>query len=99
MNDSVKPPTQKVDVSGFKADLYGNKEIRWNVLIQLPKFQMFIIERSKKSYETVMDWIVDYIKSQIRYDESIFFDEYVNWHDAKGYWKNETVYGELIEVK
>lgn len=99
MNDSVKPPTQKVDVSGFKADLYGNKEIRWNVLIQLPKFQMFIIERSKKSYETVMDWIVDYIKSQIRDDESIFFDEYVNWHDAKGYWKNETVYGELIEVK
>lgn len=99
MNDSVKPPTQKVDVSGFKADLYGNKEIRWNVLIQLPKFQMFIIERSKKSYETVMDWIVDYIKSQIRDDESIFFDEYVNWHDQKGYWKNETIYGELVEVK
>jgi len=99
MNDSVKPPTQKVDVSGFKADLYGNKEIRWNVLIQLPKFQMFIIERSKKSYETVMDWIVDYIKSQIRDDESIFFDEYVNWHDQKGYWKNENVYGELVEVK
>lgn len=96
MNDSVKPPTQKVDVSGFKADLYGNKEIRWNVLIQLPKFQMFIIERSKKSYETVMDWIVDYIKSQIRDDESIFFDEYVNWHDQKGYWKNEDVYGRLI---
>lgn len=99
MNDSVKPPTQKVDVSGFKADLYGNKAIRWNVLIQLPKFQMFIIERSKKSYETVMDWIVDYIKSQIRDDESIFFDEYVNWHDQKGYWKNETIYGELVEVK
>ncbi|WP_336982470.1 hypothetical protein [Acinetobacter modestus] len=99
MNDSVKPPTQKVDVSGFKADLYGNKEIRWNVLIQLPKFQMFIIERSKKSYETVMDWIVDYIKSQIRDDESIFFDEYVNWHDQKGYWKNETIYGELVEIK
>jgi len=99
MNDSVKPPTQKVDVSGFKADLYGNKEIRWNVLIQLPKFQMFIIERSKKSYETVMDWIVDYIKSQIRDDESIFFDEYVNWHDQKGYWNNENVYGELVEVK
>lgn len=99
MNDSVKPPTQKVDVSGFKADLYGNKEIRWNVLIQLPKFQMFIIERSKKSYETVMDWIVDYIKSQIQDDESIFFDEYVNWHDQKGYWKNENVYGELVEVK
>ena len=96
MNDSVKPPTQKVDVSGFKADLYGNKEIRWNVLIQLPKFQMFIIERSKKSYETVMDWIVDYIKSQIQDDESIFFDEYVNWHDQKGYWKNEDVYGRLI---
>lgn len=99
MNSQVKPPTQKVDVSGFKADLYGNKEIRWNVLIQLPKFQMFIIERSKKSYETVMDWIVDYIKSQIRDDESIFFDEYVNWHDQKGYWKNENVYGELVEVK
>lgn len=99
MNDLIsKPPTQKVDVSGFKADLYGNKEIHWNILIQLPKFQMFVIERSKKSYDNVMDWIVDYIKSEIQ-DESRFFDEYVNWHGAKGYWKNETVYGELIEVK
>lgn len=99
MNDSIsKPPTQKVDVSGFKADLYGNKEINWNILVQLPKFQMFLIERSKKPYDNVMDWIIDYLKNEIQ-DESMFFDEYVKWHDEKGYWAIETPYGELVEAE
>lgn len=41
-----------------------------------------------------------YVQDRIRsYVEQNFFDEYVNWHDQKGYWKNENVYGELVEVK
>ena len=100
MSEIIKPPTQSVGVAGFKADLYANDEqfIDWQKLIHLPKFQMFVIEQSRMSVSNVMEWITGYVQDRIRsYGEQNFFDEYVKWHDQKGYWKNETIYGELIE--
>lgn len=99
MSEIIKPPTQSVGVAGFKADLYASdiKKIDWHLLIHLPKFQMFCVEHSKRSVDNVMQWIMGYVQDRIRsYGEQNFFDEYANWHDEKGYWKNEDVYGRLI---
>ena len=98
----IKPPTQSVGVVGFKADLYGNDEkpIHWHVLVHLPKFQMYAIQMTGTSYGqcgNVMEWIMGYVQDRIQsYGERNFFDEFVKWHDEKGYWKNEDVYGRLI---
>lgn len=101
-NNTQKPPTQGVGVSGFKADLYASDEpkIQWDTLMGLPKFQMYTFEVTKGSYGSIgniMEWIVAYTQDQICIDgEQGFFNKYEQWHKAKGYWRNETVYGELI---
>lgn len=94
----AKPPTQGVGVVGINDTSFGSDTsgVRWDILIHLPKFQAFCIEKSKLSYENVMDWIIDFCMAELNKDASIFFKEYQGWHDAKGYWKNETIFGELI---
>ena len=96
-----KPPTQGVGVIGINDSAFGSDTsgVRWEALIHIPKFQAFCIERSGLSYENVMDWIVDFCVAELNKDASIFFEEYKKWHDAKGYWKNETIYGELIDAQ
>ena len=95
----TKPPTQGIGVIGIDDSAFGSDTsgVRWEALIHIPKFQAFCIEKSKLSYENVMEWIVDFVISELNKDVSIFFEEYKHWHDAKGYWKNETIYGELID--
>lgn len=101
MENNPKPPTQSVGVSGFKADLYASdiKKIDWHILIHLPKFQMYAVQMTGTSYGqcgNVMEWIMDYVQDRIRsYGERNFFDEFVKWHDEKGYWISEDVYGNL----
>ena len=52
MSNVQKPPTQAVGVAGFKADLYASdiKKIDWDILIHLPKFQMYAVEVAEGSY-------------------------------------------------
>lgn len=103
MENHQKPPTQSVGVAGFKADLYASdlKNIGWHILIHLPKFQMYAVQMSGTNYgdcSNVMEWIKGYVQDRIRsYGEQNFFDEYANWHAEKGYWKNETLFAELIQ--
>ena len=94
-----KTPTQGVGVTGINDTAFGSDTsgVRWDILIHIPKFQAFCIEKSKLSYENVMDWIIDFCVAELNKDASIFFKEYQDWHDAKGYWKNETIFGELKE--
>ena len=96
---TIKPPTQGVGVIGINDSAFGSDTsgVRWEALIHIPKFQAFCIERSGLSYENVMDWIVDFAVGELEKDNCQFFKDYKEWHDAKGYWKNETIYGELIE--
>lgn len=98
---TIKPPTQGVGVIGINDSTFGSDTsgVRWEVLIHLPKFQAFCIEQSGLSYENVMDWIVDFAVSELEKDNCQFFKDYKDWHDAKGYWKNETIYGELIDAQ
>lgn len=94
----AKPPTQGVGVIGINDSVFGadTSGIRWGCLIHVPKFQMFCVERFKKESGTVMDWIIPSVKTELEKDVATFFKEYTDWHDAKGYWKNENPYGELI---
>lgn len=95
-----KPPTQGVGVIGINDSAFGSDTsgVRWEALIHIPKFQAFCIEKSKLSYENVMDWIVDFCLAELKKDDATFFKEYKDWHNAKGYWKNETLFGELIDA-
>lgn len=93
-----KPPVQGVGVQGFKADLYASDEkpIHWDLLIHLPKFQMFCVEQSNMPYDNVMDWINSYVQHECsRIGAHAFFNTYIKWHADKGYWVNEDVFGNL----
>lgn len=95
-----KPPTQGIGVGGISSQHFGNDKILWEVLVHLPKFQMYAVEVAGRQYGhigNVMEWIIGWMQDSIKRDsEQIFFDNYVQWHDKKGYWKNEDAYGVLI---
>ncbi|RZG86812.1 hypothetical protein EXE10_06285 [Acinetobacter sp. WCHAc060033] len=94
-----KPPTQGVGVQGFKADVYAADEVKinWPLLMKLPKFQMYCVELSRRQHGEVELWIQGFVKDRAMEGEKAFFQAYCDWHDQKGYWKQETPYGELIE--
>lgn len=99
MEKNQKPPTQGVGVQGFKADQYASDEVKidWAILIHVPKYQMFVVEKSSLSHENIMEWVDGYTKDCIRGNgDQDFYNSYVQWHDQKGYWKNEDPYGVLI---
>ena len=102
MSEIIKPPTQAVGVAGFKADLYASdiKKIDWHILIHLPKFQMYAVEVAGRQYGhvgNVMEWIVGWMQDCIQSNgEQWLFDAYSKWHNEKGYWKQEDVFGKLI---
>lgn len=97
-NSKPKPPTQGVGVAGFKADVYAADEVKinWPLLMTLPKFQMYCVELSKRHHGEVEMWMVGFLKDEHMQGEKVFFQAYCDWHDQKGYWKQETHYGELI---
>lgn len=105
MENNQKPPTQSVGVEGFKADLYASdiKKIDWHILIHLPKFQMYAVEVAGTRYGqvgNVMEWIVGWMQDCIQSNgEQGLFDAYSNWHDVKGYWKQEDVYGVILNAE
>lgn len=97
-----KPPTQSLGVVGFKADLYAADEVKidWNTLLNTPKFQMYATEKTGRSIGNVMEWIVDFMRQDINQKgEQHAFQDYSTWHDKKGYWKNEDVYGHPLTVE
>ena len=107
MSNVQKPPTQSVGVVGFEADLYGCDEkpceetpIEWHLLVHLPKFQMYAVEVAGQKYGhvgNVMEWIVGWMQDCIKSNgEQWLFDAYSKWHNEKGYWKQEDVFGKLI---
>ena len=93
-----KPPTQGVGVSGFQADVYAadEKKIDWPDLMAQPKFQMYCAELSRKHHGEVEVWLGSFVQDELIKGEKVFFQAYCDWHDQKGYWKNEDYYGKLI---
>ena len=96
--DAEKPPIQGVGVKGFKADVYAADEekIDWSHLMAQPKFQMYCVELSRRNHGEVELWIGGFVKDKIVEGEQTFFKSYCDWHDQKGYWKQEDYYGNLI---
>lgn len=94
-----KPPTITVGVQGFVAEkpMGQDPAVDWVRIIEIPKFQMFMCERTKHSHENVMEWIAEacVTESSKLGDANLLWDEYCKWHDNLGYWKNENYYGEL----
>ena len=75
-------------------------KIEWHILIHLPKFQMYAVEVTGIKYGhvgNVMEWIVGWMQDCVQSNgEQWLFDAYSKWHNDKGYWKQEDVFGKLI---
>lgn len=69
--------------------------IDWAHLFGLPPFQMFAIERARKSPADVMAWMPAWARAQ---SEQALFNDYCQWHAAKGYWPKETPLGASIDA-
>lgn len=95
-----KPPTQTAGVSGI--DGHGGMgeapvepRINWFKLVDLPAFQMFVAEQSGLTYGVTMsNWIKE---RRAALSDSVLYDQYASWHEAKGLWVNETPTGEVIK--
>lgn len=98
-----KPPTQTAGVSGI--DGHGGmgeapieapfqQYIDWHKLISLPAFEMFVAEQSGQQ---VGDAANDWVKSRrATLSDSVLYDQYAAWHEAKGLWVNEAPNGNIL---
>lgn len=89
-----KPPAQVAGVQGFNAFTTPADEpkstrqhIDWNRLNSLPPFGMFIDEKYG-SRDNIIGRLVD--------RDQTLYQEYCDWHKAKGYWIGETPMGEIV---
>ena len=68
--------------------------IDWAHLAALPPFQMFAAERMRNtSGKDSMEHALDYVRGMGAAPDVL--QAYEAWHDKKGYWPNETPYGEV----
>ena len=81
----MKPPTQIAGVQGIDATRFpvsNPPPVNRQRLVGLPPFQMFAAEKRQLPAALVLQ------------DEAV--NEYIQWHQVKGYWPGETPFGELI---
>ncbi len=69
--------------------------IDWAHLFGLPPFQMYAVERARKSPADVMAWLPAWARAQ---SEQALFDGYCQWHERKGYWPNESPMGDVVRA-
>ena len=99
----MKPPTQIAGVQGIAAVPVTMNEppkstaVDWRRVVALPPFQMFAAERMRNtSGKDSQEHAADYVQAQG--GGADVFQAYCQWHEAKGYWKNETPMGEVRDV-
>lgn len=100
-----KPPTIRVNVSGFMAELFQAASASqdnitdWSALQTLPSFQMFLSELSGNDVGNLDEWILPVMMTCTRkFTEQEFLDMYIAWFEDSGRWPNETPFGELKNV-
>lgn len=94
--DSVAP--EKIYLGDNPADQVAPIEVKinWGKLLGLPPFQMFMAEHCRQDICYVDKWIDAELSQMVRIrGEENVFELYRDWHGKKGWWKNETVYGEF----
>lgn len=96
----AKPEPIRVGVEGIAPkpiELTPERpRIDWAHLFGLPPFQMYAVERARKSAADVMAWMQDWARSHE--SEQALFDDYCQWHERKGYWPNESPMGDVVRA-
>lgn len=96
-----KPPTQVAAAKGIEAKPITmnepSKGVDWRELSALPPFQMFIGEKFPCPAGEILDrWTLNKAEHLIlATSQRDLFDRYAEWHTDKGYWPDETPFGEL----
>lgn len=97
-----KPPTQTAGVSGIdghggmgEAPIPDNAYVDWRKLVNLPAFEMFVLEQSGQIGGSASEWVST---RRAAISDSVLYDQYAAWHKDKGLWVNETPTGKLIEI-
>ena len=80
----TKPEPIRVGVDGIapKPIVLAAEPVNWGRLMTLPPFEMFLAER---------------YRGRMPGQTQDIYTEYCEWHQAKGYWPNETPMGEVKE--
>ena len=96
-----KPPTQVAGVEGIAPNPIvltpEPSTINWARIIQLPPFQMFAVERKPSLVDKFEANGLDRVHAWMaQFEPDDLYQQYSDWHKAKGYWPNETPCGEVI---
>lgn len=98
----VKPPPQVLGVSGIAEQpiVIHDAKINWAMVAALPPFQMFLTERDgpNQTGKNSQEWATGVaMRLAASVGDEALFGEYAAWHEAKGYWPNETPLGTVKE--
>lgn len=98
----VKPPPQVLGVSGIAEQpiIIHDAKINWALVAALPPFQMFLAERDgpNQTGKNSQEWATGVaMRLAATTSDTALFDAYCAWHEAKGYWPNETPLGQVKE--
>ena len=96
----VKPPPQVLGVSGIAEQpiVIHDAKINWALVAALPPFQMFLAERDgpNQTGQNSQQWATGVaMRLAASTGDEALFGEYAAWHEAKGYWPNETPLGQV----
>ena len=102
MTMTDKPPPQTLGVSGIAETpiVIHDAKINWALVAALPPFQMFLSERDgpNQTGQNSQEWATGVaMRLAATVNDQSLFDEYTSWHQAKGYWPNETPLGQVKE--
>lgn len=102
-----KPPPIRVGVSGIDATPQRGQvgfvspepdgQIDWATLVGLPPFQMYMVEKKHIDVDQLDSMMLPAL--QAIYEQGSLqklFEDYCHWHNAKGYWRNEDPFGNLM---
>lgn len=104
MSGSGKPPAQGIGVKGIEPrpiELTPNQEmyVNWKAVGALPPFQMFVHEQAPCPPDRCQQqWAIDYgVRYGAQVGDRVLLERYAQWHQAKGYWPDETILGQPVE--
>lgn len=106
----TKPPPIVLNVAAIEEvpiTLGGAQEIDWMRVAGLPPFQMFLGERGYLDASGIAELAGPpgdakkqaflQLRGRLPAGPEGLWDDYRSWHEAKGYWPNETPMGEVKE--
>lgn len=99
----TKPPPRTLGVSGIAEQpilMPTPQLVNWALVAALPPFQMYLAEREgpNQTGKNSQEWATGVaMRLAASVGDDALFGEYAAWHQAKGYWPNETPFGQVKE--